>query len=601
MSFQNPGALLWLIPLSGAIIILYLLRMRRLDVRVPASFLWPERTDEVRANALIQKLRFSWLLILQLFALALVVFAFAKPQTRQQGLAGDVTVLVVDASASMGATDIAPSRFDEARRLAIGAIKGAKPTDRIALIEAGPTPRVVFPMSSDPSKELRALDSLRRYDSDCDMGEAMRLAAALVGSQSGARIVLLSDGCFEPIKNFSPGRAAVVFQQIGKSDRNLAISALGTAETPAGRQLYVGAKNYGLSAMPATITIYGDGKTIDSEKATIRPGTQWGKTLAVSPSIKVFEAKLESPDDLLAADNYAVTLADRGSTLRVLLVSPGDPFIERALVLDPRVSLDRATTLPASADSYDIVIFDGVQEKPVKARGVLCLGSAGSISPVTVEGSSSSPRFVSAEPKPLMDNVDLEGLFIQTAQRVKPKATAEILARTDAGPLVVASKTGGVNQVYVSFQPLQSDFPLQVSFPIFIADCLDYLGGRETASMLAVHAGAPFTLSTPSPVSMKGPGGDTEQVAPRSGNVVVRNVRTVGRYTLTVDGKAKPVYAYMRGERESDISPGKDIQLGGGTVRAQSAPVRFADFWRPLVLLALLVLCGEWWLYARRS
>src|SRR5437660_901154 len=115
---------MWLIPLGGAIIVLYLLRMRRRDLRVPASFLWPERTDEVRANALIPRLRFSWLLVLQLLALALVVFAVAKPQTKQQGLAGEVTVLVVDASASMGATDINPTRFDEARRLVVGAIKG---------------------------------------------------------------------------------------------------------------------------------------------------------------------------------------------------------------------------------------------------------------------------------------------------------------------------------------------------------------------------------------------------------------------------------------------------------------------------------------------
>src|SRR3954471_20477036 len=108
MSFQDPGALLWLLPLGGTILLLYLLRMRRRDVRVPASFLWPERTDEVRANALIQKLRFSWLLVLQLLALALVIFAVAKPQTKQQGLTGEVTVLVLDASASMGATDARP-------------------------------------------------------------------------------------------------------------------------------------------------------------------------------------------------------------------------------------------------------------------------------------------------------------------------------------------------------------------------------------------------------------------------------------------------------------------------------------------------------------
>jgi len=82
MSLVNAGALFWLIPLAGIIILLYLLKMRRKEFKVPASFLWPNMTTEVRANSLIQKLRFSWLLVLQLLALCLVVLAFARPQIR---------------------------------------------------------------------------------------------------------------------------------------------------------------------------------------------------------------------------------------------------------------------------------------------------------------------------------------------------------------------------------------------------------------------------------------------------------------------------------------------------------------------------------------
>ena len=77
----------------------------------------------------------------------------------------------------------------------------------------------------------------------------------------------------------------------------------------------------------------------------------------------------------------------------------------------------------------------------------------------------------------------------------------------------------------------------------------------------------------------------------------VRDATTVGQYELG----DRSLYAYLRSDRESNIEPNKDIQLGGGSVKAQRAPIRFADFWRPLLLLTLLVLGGEWWLYARRS
>src|SRR6476646_863622 len=110
MIFQNAAQLLWLLPLLGVIILLYLLKMKRRELRVPATFLWPAKTEEVRANSLFQRLRFSWLMVLQILALALVIAALARPQTIQRGLAGKVTVLVIDASASMGSTDISPSR-----------------------------------------------------------------------------------------------------------------------------------------------------------------------------------------------------------------------------------------------------------------------------------------------------------------------------------------------------------------------------------------------------------------------------------------------------------------------------------------------------------
>src|SRR5437870_453460 len=114
MSFVHPEMLLWLIPPAAAIIVLYLLRMRRKDMRVPATFLWPSMTYEIRANSFFQKLRFNWLMVLQLLALTAIVVAAARPQMRERSLSGSATVIIIDASASMNATDVKPSRFSEA-------------------------------------------------------------------------------------------------------------------------------------------------------------------------------------------------------------------------------------------------------------------------------------------------------------------------------------------------------------------------------------------------------------------------------------------------------------------------------------------------------
>src|SRR5687768_3014610 len=182
MSFAAPNVLLWLLPLFGIIILLYLLKMRRKDFKVPASFLWPKNTTDVRANAPIQRLRFSWLMVLQLMAALLIVAALARPQTRQEGLAGKITVFVIDTSASMSATDVGRTRLSEAVDRINRAISTARPGDRFSLVEAGPTPRVALALSSDAARMRRALSEIRPTDAKCDVGATLRLAAALVGA-----------------------------------------------------------------------------------------------------------------------------------------------------------------------------------------------------------------------------------------------------------------------------------------------------------------------------------------------------------------------------------------------------------------------------------
>jgi Ca-activated chloride channel homolog len=611
MSLANFGALFWLIPLAGIIIILYLLKMRRKDLRVPATFLWPAMTYEIRANALFQRLRLSWLLFLQLLALSLVVFALAQPQVKSEGLAGEVTVIVLDTSASMGATDVKPTRFDEAQKVAESVVASAKAGDRVSLIEAGPTPRVVFPLSGDVPRMRRALASLKLTDADADVGEALRLAASLAAKQPSARIIFISDGVFPEVRNFSAGKAKVVFQKIGSSRENVAITAIGATDTPAGRQIYCGLKNYGSKKASGTLDLYADGKLFNSAKVSVDAGATKGETLPAPKGAKVVEAKLKI-EDVLAADNYGVAVTDPGASVRVLLIGKGDMFLERALSLDPRVVLDRAAELPATekagsdgAPSYDVIIFEGAQEQAVKAPGVLTFGQAGASSPVTAQGTAQQPRFTVADSQhPLMASVDFRGVFIDRVERVKAKSQGEVVAETSAGPLLVVSRSPK-RQIYVAFSPLESDFPLQVSFPILMANALDFLAPREAKSgALALQVGRTFSipaLGKEDELTVKSPDGDEETIKPSGGTYVVRSLRNVGRYTIDQAGQRRAIYASMTSDSESNVAPQERVLLGSADVGSTGSILRLADYWRPFLLLALMVLAGEWWLFARRS
>ncbi len=88
-----------------ALVILYFLKLRRRDVEVSTTLLWKKAIQDLQANAPFQKLRRNILLFLQLLALAIILFALAQPEFKDQALSDQRQVILIDRSASMQSTD----------------------------------------------------------------------------------------------------------------------------------------------------------------------------------------------------------------------------------------------------------------------------------------------------------------------------------------------------------------------------------------------------------------------------------------------------------------------------------------------------------------
>ena len=97
------------------IIALYFLKLRRRPVQVPSTLLWRRSLEDLHVNSLFQRLRRNLLLFLQLLAVALAMLALAGPRIKGTGGQGQRYVLMIDNSASMSATDVAPSRLAQAK------------------------------------------------------------------------------------------------------------------------------------------------------------------------------------------------------------------------------------------------------------------------------------------------------------------------------------------------------------------------------------------------------------------------------------------------------------------------------------------------------
>src|SRR5262245_27763085 len=189
MSFLAPAAALFALALP-VVVIFYLLKRKRVVKLVSSTLLWQRFLAETQANAPFQKLKHNWLLLLQILLLLLAVLALARPYLVAKAKPAKYRVIILDASASMQATDEKPSRFEKARAEALqmvggltNLIEGLSQNDQIVVIQAGANTEVKQSATSEKAALRRALQACAPSDSPTRLAPALKMAESLVRQQ----------------------------------------------------------------------------------------------------------------------------------------------------------------------------------------------------------------------------------------------------------------------------------------------------------------------------------------------------------------------------------------------------------------------------------
>src|SRR5215472_9811506 len=179
---------------GAATIALYMLKLRRRSVAVVFSPLWERILRDKEATSLFSKLKRILSLLLQLALLALLVLALGDPRAAATLMKGRSVVVLLDASASMQATDVAPNRLSAAKDEVKTMIRGLGGADRmlVAQMDAMVTP--LGPMSGDTSELERELEGVRATDARADFPRALRFAADTLRGADNPEIIVVSDG-----------------------------------------------------------------------------------------------------------------------------------------------------------------------------------------------------------------------------------------------------------------------------------------------------------------------------------------------------------------------------------------------------------------------
>ena len=613
IEWMAPSALLALLPLGGIIVLLYLLKLRRREVVVPSVFLWRRSVEDIQANAPLQRLRVNLLLLLQLLALTLLVVGIAAPFVMARLLPNRTVVIVLDASASMRATDVAGSRFEEAVRKASEVASAMTARDELALIVCGARPRVAVPLTGERRRVLRALEGLAPTDCPTNLRDGLLLGAGLAARRPDATVFIISDGGFGELPE-PPAGAQVRFLAVGQRCENVAILAFEAAR-PAGSehsQLFLRLHNFGAQARSCDLTIYLDDDVLDARRLQVPGGAD---------RVETWEADLTEPgllraeiavDDDLPADNVAFTQATPPSARAVLLVGPENLFLEQALVVQPGLQVFRAPSLTAAQAAeayaqYDIVIYDRAGVPAPPDSGAVMTIAAGGWPALASPGETVEQPTIGAweEDHPALRHVNLAAAGIAQARALAPGPDAEVIARAGDAPMIVALEREDLRGLALGWNLLDSDLPLRVGFPVLLSNLMRWLGEPAIAGdVRIIRPGDTVRVPVPpdaTTAEVTDPEGRRQRVEPTGGEVAFAGSERVGVYRLVAGGEQLRWAADLRDAAESDLTPRTELTLGGrATATGEADMTGERHFWPWLAVLALVALLAEWLIYHRR-
>jgi hypothetical protein len=617
MQFLTPLAFA-LSALAIPIILLYMLKLRRKQTQVSSTMLWEKLLKDRQANAPWQKLKRNLLLFLQLLILAALVFALARPALQTKVVASGSVIVMLDASASMNAVDVTPTRFEEARKSVLTLINGLSSDSAMTLILVAKTPQTLIASETDKSMLKDALSKAQVTQGSADWSAAFALAAGATRNGAASTVVIVSDGGL-PESGLPALPSEVRYIPIGQADDNLAISALALRASNGVPQLFAEVTNTSDADRKVLLSLYLGNDLFDARQLEIPANSQKSVSLENLPiTTAIYKAHISDPAeasqplDSLALDDTAFAVYQSSAARRALLVSNGNLFLEQLLASLPGIQPFRAlpaadSTLQIPNEPFDLYIFDGAIPTELPNSNLLLINPG--VNPFFEVGETIKEiKNIQVNENPLTRYVDWKTVHVLQARKATMPNWMNILIESDSTPLVAAGEKNGQRIAALTFDLRESDLPLQIAYPILFSNLIDYLALPSAFdSSQSLQAGESLTLVPPTDaeqVVISSPSNKTFTLA--AGQTLFSQTDELGYYAVNFVSKDSTKVEYFAvtlfDKSESDLHPRENLQIGSTSIApAASQQVGLQELWKWLAGLALFVLMIEWQVFHRKA
>ncbi len=617
MSFIQPFAFA-AAALAGLIVLMYLLKLRRQQEPVSSTLLWLRTVEDLIANAPFQKLRQNLLMYLQIAALLAIVVALARPTMWLDRSSGLRRIILIDNSASMNATDGEGglTRLEDAKRKALELVGNMTRGDQAQVQTFGGPPRVLQPFTHEQATLARAIRSVEPTEARGQIREALQLVRGVRKADENAHLTILSDGALGYLGTLIEREEQLEFIGVGRGRHNRGIVAFDVRESFERRgqmEVFAQVRNFGEAETQALVRCLVDDTLVGVKEATLPAGATQGFVFEniAQGSGRRLRLELGGEPDLLAADDVAHGVLRLEEPARVLLVSKGNFFLERALALAPGVEVDRI-----DPDKFDplhdhrLAVFDNFSPAAIGPGRALFINGVPPLEGFA--GGAALPAQMVLDWNrlhPVMRFVNLGGLAVTKSLELSAPEWMTLLVESERAGLVMAGEHQGYRIGVVAFDLFESDWPLQVSFPIFFTQMLDWLLGSGEGSVQATQhlTGGTVRIDgigmTDRRYEVRGPAGQRWPLeANAEGTSYFNQTLGTGFYEVRAGDELVELFAVnLLAAEESDLAPRAELVAGEKQILAGAVTRQNREVWPWFVIGCLGLLALEWQLYGRRS
>lgn len=509
------------------IIFMYLLKQKYKERQIPSLYLWEKVFLQTKAQEPWQKLKRNKLLFLQILAAILLALALASPH-----IAGSMTashyIMALDCSLSMQAEDVEGSRFYAAKEEMQKMVEQAPASAKFSVVFLDDTPAMVL-SEGEKQAALRVLENAQPGGTGVDWEQAKTILKAQQDATAG-EICLFTDqsGVF---RELAPEEFVY-----GNPSENTALTMLSHGETESGQMVLAHLVHYGQESVEKEITLFADDVAIDTKKVTLDAN---GETDVVFQGIPHGSSALEArmtPTDVLPADDVIYDHMGDGENRKVLLVSEGNLFLEKAFSLMDGVELYLTDgSNMEGLSGYQLYIFDGLLPQSMPQDGYYMIFSPPrSISNLQMGQEIEIGQEVKSGSRSPWENMENLSFVLAKGSTLSADWGTPFLAAQDM-PLALYGEPEGRKTIVFGFDLHDSDFPLKMEFPVLMYRLLEWYFPASSEKMEQQKAGEEIQLSL-KPSTKKAwivtPEGEEIQVAPPFPAITLTDTKTAGIYAL---------------------------------------------------------------------